>query len=257
MLLAFDLDKTLVTADYDLPRPIAKAVHAARDQGHQISVLTGRPLAATTPYLDLLGVDAYYSVNHGSYVVGVEKQVLRRAALDAEQTAAILKPYLDHHAVEYSLIADDTLYVRDPDDERWNWAHIANRTVQKHDADAELAADKLVFAAAGRGPGIAEHVTSLYPDLILYPWEEDYLEVTAAKSDKGSALALIAAELNIGKENVIAFGDGPNDVTMLRWAGRGVAVGERAHPDAVAAASERAAAPEELGVKDWLERNVL
>jgi 5-amino-6-(5-phospho-D-ribitylamino)uracil phosphatase len=55
----------------------------------------------------------------------------------------------------------------------------------------------------------------------------------------------------------VAFGDGLNDVSMLRWAGRAVAVGPEAHPDVLAVADERIAAPEEGGVADWLERNVL
>ena len=257
VLLAFDLDKTIVTADYTLPSAIADAIHRARDKGHQVSVLTGRPLAATTDFLEQLGVDAYYSVNHGSYVVGLEGAVLRQAALSEAETAAILKPYLNHPDIEFSSVLGDTLYVRDPSHERWHWAHTDNRNVAVFDADAGRNADKLVFLAAGRGPEIAEHVRSLYPELILYPWEEDYLEVTAAKSDKGSALNLIAAELNIPQSEVVAFGDGPNDITMLDWAAHAVAVGDGAYEDLLALADEHIAGPEDLGVKDWLEENIL
>ena len=57
----------------------------------------------------------------------------------------------------------------------------------------------------------------------MYPWEEGYLEVTGPGADKGTALQLIAQELGVAQKDVVAFGDGPNDVTMLRWAGYGVA----------------------------------
>ena len=55
----------------------------------------------------------------------------------------------------------------------------------------------------------------------------------------------------------MAFGDGPNDASMLAWAGRGIAVGPHACAEVLAAADEHIAAPEELGVVRWLEANVL
>ena len=56
---------------------------------------------------------------------------------------------------------------------------------------------------------------------------------------------------------MVAFGDGLNDVSMVRWAGHGVAVGPEAHPDTIAASDERVASPEEGGVLGWLERHYL
>lgn len=68
MLLAFDLDKTLLTDSYELPADIARAVKAARAAGHLVTVLTGRALAAAAPYLDALEIDLPHSVNHGSMI---------------------------------------------------------------------------------------------------------------------------------------------------------------------------------------------
>jgi hydroxymethylpyrimidine pyrophosphatase-like HAD family hydrolase len=44
-------------------------------------------------------------------------------------------------------------------------------------------------------------------------------------ASKGAALALVAARLGIAREEVVAFGDGHNDVPMIAWAGLGVAMG--------------------------------
>ena len=91
----------------------------------------------------------------------------------------------------------------------------------------------------------------------MYPWEEGYLEITGPNADKGSALELLAGKLGVVQKDIIAFGDGPNDTTMLAYAGRGIAVGPHAHPDTVAAADEHIASPEDLGVARWLEENLL
>jgi hydroxymethylpyrimidine pyrophosphatase-like HAD family hydrolase len=79
------------------------------------------------------------------------------------------------------------------------------------------------------------------------------VEIAAAGVDKGSALASICADLDIEAAEVVAFGDMPNDVSMLRWAGLGIAVAN-AHADVVAAADEITASNDEDGVALALER---
>ena len=69
---------------------------------------------------------------------------------------------------------------------------------------------------------------------------------------KATTLARHAARLGIRPDEVIAFGDMPNDVEMLAWAGRGYAM-TGAHPEAVAAASFTAPAAADDGVAQILE----
>jgi Cof subfamily protein (haloacid dehalogenase superfamily) len=78
------------------------------------------------------------------------------------------------------------------------------------------------------------------------------LEASAGTS-KATGLAELAAEFGIAPADVIAFGDMPNDVDMLRWAGHGVAMGN-AHPSAISVADEITAPNTEDGVALVLER---
>jgi hydroxymethylpyrimidine pyrophosphatase-like HAD family hydrolase len=80
-----------------------------------------------------------------------------------------------------------------------------------------------------------------------------YVEIGPPGVDKASGLAVVAAGLGVVAADVVAFGDMPNDVSMLRWAGRGVAVAN-AHPDVLAVADEVAAHHGEDGVARWLEQ---
>ena len=230
MLLAFDLDKTIVRSDLVLPAEIADALHRARDAGHTVTVLTGRPQTAMLEYLAQLGVTDYYSANHGALVVGRGGEILRQQRIGADHVRALLERFHAHPEIEFSCVADDTLFVKNPDDARWGWAHTANRKLERYRHGAGLVADKLVFSANGMTQAIAAHVSEHFPDFVTYPWDEGYLEVTGPEADKGSALALLAGLLGYGAEQVTAFGDGPNDVTMLEWAGRAVAVGLHAPP---------------------------
>ena len=79
------------------------------------------------------------------------------------------------------------------------------------------------------------------------------VEIAAPGVTKGAALADLCAGLEIDRSEVIAFDDMLNDVSMLAWAGRGVAVGN-AHPEVLAVADEVTAANDEDGVAQALER---
>lgn len=79
------------------------------------------------------------------------------------------------------------------------------------------------------------------------------VEISAAGVTKAFALAAHCAELGIRPDEVVAFGDMPNDVPLLQFAGLGVAVAN-AHPDAAAAADELTASNDDDGVAIVLER---
>jgi hydroxymethylpyrimidine pyrophosphatase-like HAD family hydrolase len=70
---------------------------------------------------------------------------------------------------------------------------------------------------------------------------------------KATGLEEVARPYEITADDVVAFGDMPNDVPMLRWAGLGVAMGN-AHPDAIEAADEVTATNADDGVARVLER---
>jgi hypothetical protein len=81
------------------------------------------------------------------------------------------------------------------------------------------------------------------------------LEISGPGVSKASTLALCCAERGISHEEVVAFGDMPNDVEMLTWAGRSYAMGN-AHPDVIAAASGQTVANNDDGVAVVIERLV-
>jgi Cof subfamily protein (haloacid dehalogenase superfamily) len=79
------------------------------------------------------------------------------------------------------------------------------------------------------------------------------VEISATGVSKASGLAVLAREWGVEPSEVIAFGDMPNDLPMLAWAGRSVAMGN-AHPDVLAAADEVTATNDDDGVAKVLER---
>jgi hydroxymethylpyrimidine pyrophosphatase-like HAD family hydrolase len=109
----------------------------------------------------------------------------------------------------------------------------------------QLGADRMLGLAREALAGVAEPVHS-NPD-------GGMLEISAVGVSKASGLAALAAERGIEPADVVAFGDMPNDVPMLRWVGRGYAMGG-GHPDAVAAAPALAPSCAEDGVAQVVEQ---
>lgn len=80
-----------------------------------------------------------------------------------------------------------------------------------------------------------------------------FVEIASPGVSKGAGLAAFCADLGLAPANVIAFGDMPNDLPMLTFAGRGVAVAN-AHPEVLAVADEITAANDDDGVALVIER---
>jgi hydroxymethylpyrimidine pyrophosphatase-like HAD family hydrolase len=89
----------------------------------------------------------------------------------------------------------------------------------------EHAPEALLAAVRGLGDARLEATHSGAP----------FVEISAAGVHKARALAALCADLGIDRQAVVAFGDMPNDLPMLAWAGHGVAVAN-AHPEVLARA---------------------
>ena len=105
--------------------------------------------------------------------------------------------------------------------------------------------------SADMAAALAKHV-GLEGD-ITYSTNNGLIEIVPLGISKATGVEELARPLGITADDVVAFGDMPNDVPMLGWAGLGVAMGN-AHPDAVAAADEVTTTNADDGVARVLER---
>ncbi|HKN99204.1 MAG TPA: HAD family hydrolase [Pseudonocardiaceae bacterium] len=115
---------------------------------------------------------------------------------------------------------------------------------------------KLLVRHAGMTSGeLAAATVDVLGDVVdvTYSSSIGMVELSPAGVTKGSGLAEVAELAGVPARDVVAFGDMPNDVPMLRWAGHGVAMAN-AHPDVLAVADEVTGANSEDGVAQVLER---
>jgi HAD superfamily hydrolase (TIGR01484 family) len=120
--------------------------------------------------------------------------------------------------------------------------HPATKLLVRH---GELTSDELAAAAGEVLGGAGLEIT--------YSTNRGLIEVSAGGVTKATGLAEVCELLDVPAAGVVAFGDMPNDVEMLRWSGHGVAMAN-AHADVLAAADEVTAPNSEDGVAQVLER---
>ncbi len=115
----------------------------------------------------------------------------------------------------------------------------------------------LIFSDAATIRGLKEELAPLVKDrAIMVVTADQYLEFMPLGTDKGHALADLAARLGLTAAQVVAVGDGNNDLGMVSWAGHGLATrdGRQALIDV---ADELVDPPAQDGVAVWIENNLL
>lgn len=255
MLFAFDLDGTVVTRDNELPTPIRAAILALRREGHRVTVITGRHRSGAGPALDTLEVDCHYGTCNGARVHAHGDEHHVELHLDPGAVRHLLERFSGDSESQFFLSTRDHMYVLEPSHERWDWARREGRTLREPGTYAGEGAHKFIVMHENAARLQAE-LTERFPDNAYSLWEGRYLEVVAPGGHKGNALARIAAEYGVAQADTVAFGDGPNDLELLRWAGRAIGVGRLA-PGVADVIDEHVPGPEELGVARWIERHVL
>ncbi|MEW2494671.1 HAD hydrolase family protein [Streptomyces nodosus] len=265
-LIATDLDGTLLRDDKSLsPRTVA-ALAAAEDAGIEVFFVTGRPAR----WMDVVSEHVH---GHGLAICGNGAAVVDLHGGAGTHRFVKVRALARENAVDAVHLLRDaapgTVYAV----EQTYGFHQEPAYPELHMEIPDLRAPAEELLAPD-GPGAKEPVLKIlafHPDLdpdaflglarlavgdratITRSSPSALLEISGPGVSKASTLALCCADRGISHEEVIAFGDMPNDVEMLTWAGRSYAMGN-AHPAAIAAASGRTVANNEDGVAVVIER---
>ncbi|MDR2896659.1 MAG: HAD family hydrolase [Propionibacteriaceae bacterium] len=253
-IIATDLDGTFLGADH-WPTPLnVEALHRAQDAGVRIVFATGRPARWVRLIEPLAGLDIDLIASNGAAVSKLGVQGFRRLSpLPGDDTLALIADLRAEwrdltFAAEYDQgwgrMAD---YPELPDAEASDMA--ADLVVEQPRAlikpEGRLPL-KLLIRGAGR-PLPTDELFSRVDPLVAgrlnltfsLVHDNGFLELSAPGVSKASALQDLLADYGLAASQLAAFGDMPNDLEMLRLAGRPFAMGN-AHPLVLAEGFEQA-----------------
>ncbi|MFN0154496.1 MAG: Cof-type HAD-IIB family hydrolase [Gaiella sp.] len=249
---AVDLDGTLVGRDGLLPGETRAAIARSRAAGIPVLVATGRMYRSVLPYIEQAGISELVICYQGSVVADPttsEFLLHRQVELELAREAIVM---LEGVGQPPNVYVDDELFVGTLSDYAQGYATYQRLPVTEVGdlvAWLDRPPTKLVVIAEpdelpptrallGRRFGDSIHLTT------SLPW---MLELSHPQGTKGAGLAFVAAHLGIPMEEIVAFGDGENDLELLETAGFGIAVGD-AHERLLEIADWTCPGPDELGV---------
>lgn len=261
LLVALDVDGTIVDHDEVMTDRVREAVQRLAKAGAHVVVATGRSLHATLPIAQRLGLDAGYD---GSYLVcsngavtvrldsSLEEghQVVAVHTFDPSSVAGLLREQLPTGLFAVEVLGRGyKLTAPFPDGEL-----SGEMEVVPFD---ELFTEP-VMRVVVRSP---EHTSAQFEALVdevglhgvaySVGWTA-WLDLAPDGVTKASALEDVRLRLELRREDTVAVGDGRNDLEMLRWAARGVAMGNA--PQEVKDAADEVTAPvDEDGLADVLD----
>ena len=235
-LLVIDVDGTIVDKNGDISDEDKEAVKQAAASGVRVSLSTGRVIKACRGILEQLSLDGHHIFFDGAlvsdpdqsrevYVQPLKKGVVRRAVEFSRLNDIYLELYSrDHFYAERENWSDDIhrrFFRVAPTlvdfSGIWERERIIKAELVVHNAEEAAKASNFQneFAASLRF-SIAR--SPAYPDI-------DFINIIDPEVSKGKALTALAAFLGVAMGEVIAIGDGLNDISLLETAGLAVAMG--------------------------------
>ena len=237
-LVALDIDGTLLkwvdgagTTHEEISPAVQESVHRALASGAHIVLSSGRSPHGMTPVADLLELHGeerdrlWVVASNGAVVFRYPPiEVVHEETFDAAPAVAAV---LEHHPQALVAVEERGVGYR----------------VNSHFPVGELSGDMIITEVDELVRGPVSRVIIRDPDATADDFVElaaklglhgtDYvvgwtawLDLTPVGVSKASGLAIVAERLGVDRADVLAIGDGRNDLEMLRWAGRGVAMGQ-------------------------------
>ncbi len=256
LLIALDVDGTVLLEDETLSPGVVEAIAHAHRSGHEVMLATGRAWESTRGIQKVLDLAPEYAVcSNGAVIMkrtadGYERFHIE--TFDPREVLSLLGEHLPGADYMVELADGRRRYTGEMDD--WNLAHAEK--VSFDELAAEPVCRVVVVSPDDTSEDFVDLVARIGLNKVSYAvgWSA-WLDIAPQGVDKSTALERVRTWLGVEPEQVLVMGDGRNDVGMFGWArehgGRAIAMAQG--PDEVrAAASETTASVYEGGVADIL-----
>lgn len=257
MLIALDVDGTLLDYDEKVSERVLQAVQDVVRTGHHVVVATGRSLPGTLPVLRELGLDVGYAVcSNGAVTIRLDAALEAGhevvGAITFDPTPAIL---LLREQLPTALFAVEVLGQGARVSGPFPPGELSGELeVVPFEHLVDGPTTRVVVRSPAHTPAdfleVVERI-GLHGVSYAVGWTA-WLDLAPEGVDKGSSLELVRRRLGVPADRTLAVGDGRNDVEMFAWAARSVAMGN-ASAEVQAVADEVCPAVEADGLATVLE----
>ena len=228
-LIAVDLDDSLLGSDLTISARNREALINAMEQGTLVTIATGRMLRSALPYARQLGLDVPIITYQGGLIKNAfSGEVFYNQTLSIEISQKIIN-LCQAKGVHLQIYIGDEYYF----EEKNKYSDMYHRNVGV-EGEPVGPLDKFISCRPNKLLIIDEpnriiemrdeFSTLLETEIEITTSKPEYLEFTHRDATKGKALEYLANLKGISKDKIIAIGDSYNDISMIQYAGLGVAM---------------------------------
>lgn len=232
-LLVLDLDGTLTNSKKEITRHTKETLIKAQEAGLKVVLASGRPTYGVAPLANELELQKYegyiLAYNGGEIIDWKTRELMYERQLDSD-----LLPYLYRCAKEndFAIVTYENEYVltEKPDDEYVLKEALLNvMKIKKVDNFLEAVKHPITKCLiVGEPSRLALLEKEMYEKLKdrmgVFRSEPYFLELVPKGIDKAQSLSVLLEEIGMTKNEMIAIGDGFNDLSMIQYAGLGIAM---------------------------------
>lgn len=218
-ILFFDVDGTLYNSEKCLPASTKKALFAARENGYEIAIATGRAPFMIKELLEELDIDTYVTFN-GQYVV-YKGEVIFTDAIPNDYLQKIIT-FGESRGEPVVFLDDREMIASLPDNEKVETSLATLKypypRIDAHFFKMKPVYQTLIFMEEKEEPLYRE----TFPEVQFVRWHPYSCDILPKEGSKARGIQKILDHLGKTMEDAIAFGDGLNDIEMLEAVGTGV-----------------------------------
>lgn len=241
-LIALDMDGTLLNEEKEISQENKKWIAEARKAGVTVMFSTGRGRQSTMNYVEELALNSPLVLVNGSEVWESPDTLLKRTEMPVDWVRTFRQMALDYDVWYWAYTVEGVL-------NRDNWPAQA-------ESEAELTWLKFGFYTENdRKRAALRSALEARGDLSITNSHPCNIELNPIGADKASGVRQVCGLLGIDMSQVIAMGDSFNDLSMIREAGLGVAMGN-AQEEIKAQADVVASTNEEDGVAEMIRKYI-
>jgi Cof subfamily protein (haloacid dehalogenase superfamily) len=258
-LIATDLDGTLVRNDDTVSAYTHEVLDRVRAAGIRIVGATGRGPRLTSLTRNDIRVADFLVLAQGGWVLDqTESSYLLQSRLPGPMLADVLtrlEVEVGRLSVMVEALEHDDAPLWGDYDPTWRYPVVVERrpratcltgdVIKAFARSFDYHVDELLEVARRIVPPDVASVTQA---------GLDYVEICPANVNKGTGLAVVAESVGVDPQDVLVFGDMPNDLPMFAWAGWSRVAVANAHPALMAVADEVTLSNDEDGVAVYLDK---